>query len=82
MEIKFWINRRQPGMIELADRMRKAGIEFFSLPTSGCTSLWHGSATFHGPTAVTYAVEAWLKQKVEKELKVARITQNLMFGPE
>jgi len=66
-EIKFWINRREPGMEELADKMREAGIEFSCHYTSGPTSLWKGNATFHGPTAVKHAAEAWLKDLEAKK---------------
>jgi len=66
-EIKFWINRREPGMQELAEKMREAGIDFSTHLTSGPVSLWRGSATFHGPTAVRYAVEALLKDLEAKK---------------
>jgi len=66
-EIKFWINRREPGMQELADKMREAGIDFSTHPTSGATVLWHGTRTFHGPTAVKHAVEVLIKQLKEEE---------------
>lgn len=54
--IKYFINRREPDAMALAQRMRESGIEFSSMPTSGPLMLWVDGRTSYGPTAVKYAI--------------------------
>lgn len=61
--IKLFINDREPGIRDLASRMREFGIEFSSIPTSGPCVLWIDSRTHYGITAVKYAIRALLREK-------------------
>ena len=54
--VKYFINGREPGAVDLAQQMREAGIDFSSLPTSGPMTLWVDGRASYGPTAVKYAV--------------------------
>jgi len=55
--VKYFVNRREPGAIEVADRMRSAGIDFCSLPPSGPMTLWVDVHANYGSTAGKYAVQ-------------------------
>ena len=63
MRIKFFINSRELGAAELAERMREVGIDFSSIPTFGPCVLWIDSRTCYGITAVIYAVRALVREK-------------------
>lgn len=77
-EIKYFINRREPGSQDLADRLRNAGIEFTSLPTSGPLTLRIDGCPSYGPIAVAYAVNKLIEIK-ERENKSVQLTNGNMF---
>jgi len=71
--IKFFINRREDGMLELAEQMREVGIDFSTIPTSGPSVLWIDGRAMYGPTAVKYAVKYLIK--LEEEMKALTLTE-------
>lgn len=52
--IKFFVNSRESD--GLADNMRKAGIVFSSISTSGPSVLWVDDRAHYGITAVKFAI--------------------------
>lgn len=65
MKITYFKNRYEDGASELAEKMRKAGIDFSCLPTSGPSTLYINGHSHYGPTAVKRAVDH-LVQRMEK----------------
>lgn len=71
--IKFWINRRQEGMPELAEQMREVSIDFSTIPTSGPSVLWIDGRAVYGPTAVKYAVKYLIR--LEEKMKALTLAE-------
>ncbi len=76
--VKYFINRREPDAVALADQMRLAGIDFSSLPTSGPMMLWIDGRASYGPTAVRYAVRK-LVEAVEAAKKPYLVLLDELF---
>jgi hypothetical protein len=64
--IKYWINRREPEATSFAKRMREAGIDFSSIPTSGPVTLYIDGRSHYGINAVRYAVGQLIKLKMTR----------------
>jgi len=62
MKIKFFINHREPGMVDLAEKMRQLKIDFSSLATSGPSVLWLDGRAQYGITAVKHAVHKLIEE--------------------
>ena len=59
--IKYFINHREPNVIQLADQLRLANIDFASIPTSGCSTIWVDGRAGYGISAVEYAISQLVK---------------------
>ena len=60
-KIKYFINHREPNAIQLADQLRAADIDFASIPTSGCSTIWVDGRAGYGITAVDYTISQLVK---------------------
>lgn len=63
--IKYFINHYEPGARDLAEQMRLANIDFASIPTSGCSTIWLDGRAAYGMTFVRYTILAILKHPKE-----------------
>ncbi len=69
--IKYFINRRDPEALCLADQMRDADIDFSCIPTSGPSTLWVDGRTSCGSTEVRFTVGRLLE--VTNEIETAAV---------
>jgi len=63
MKIQLFINHYDPGIRELAEEMRKVGIVFSSISTSGCSILRTGVHSSYGVTAVKHTMNILIKER-------------------
>jgi len=55
--VKYLLNDREPGAIEMANRMRDAGVRFTTLPTSGPVTIIIDGFASYGPDGVKHVAE-------------------------
>lgn len=63
MKIQLFLNHCELEIVDLAEKMREAGIIFSSIVTSGPTILYTGVHSSHGVTAVKYAIHKLIEEK-------------------
>lgn len=54
---RLFINERQQGSLDLEERLRKADVHFYVIPTSGPTTIWVDGYASYGVTAVGRIVD-------------------------
>ena len=62
-KIKFFINHCEPGVVDLAEKMRKLKIDFSSIATSGPSVLWLDGQACYGITAVKHAIQKLIEDE-------------------
>lgn len=55
--VKYLLNDREPGAIEIADEMRAAGVQFRTLPTSGPVTIIVDGFASYGPEGVKHVAD-------------------------
>ncbi len=63
--IKLFLNFRQPESLDLQGHLQGAGVQFYSLPTSGPTTIWVDGRASHGLAATRRVVNALLAERRE-----------------